>query len=143
MKARMTTLALAAAFVFASAAFAQQTQSSPTDRKAPQAQQVPDQPEIPTRTAAPSSGQGEIPATTSYTNPNPPAPPAEAQAPAVEAPVALAPAPVAPPAPMVTDTTTTTTAYEELPGSASPFPSIGLGGFALIAAGVLMRRKSE
>lgn len=139
MKTRMTTIMLAAALVVASAAFAQQTQSSSTDRKAPQAQQVPGQPDIPTRTSAPRSGQGDVPSTTSYSNP--PAPPVAVEAPAVEVPVAEAPAPVPPPAPVVAETTTTT--YEELPGSASSFPSIGLAGLALVTVGLVIRRKSR
>jgi hypothetical protein len=135
MKTRFAVLAAATVFVLASAAFAQETrQEGP--RSAPQAQQVPDQPEIPTRTAAPSSRQGELPQTTTYTNP--PAPPVAVQAPPpVEVQVPVEPAP----APLVAETTTTE--YEELPGSASPYPSLALGGLALIAAGVVIRRKSR
>ena len=50
MKTRITTLAVATAFALASALFAQEIRQE-SQRSAPQAQQVPDQPEIPTRTA--------------------------------------------------------------------------------------------
>jgi LPXTG-motif cell wall-anchored protein len=51
------------------------------------------------------------------------------------------PQPAPPPAPVTAETTTTTTEYEELPGSASPYPSLTLGGLAMIAAGIVVRRK--
>lgn len=141
MKSRILVFAAATAFAFASATLAQQVQAQPEERSAPQSQQASDQPEIPTRTAAPTSRQGELPSTTTYTSP-PAAPVAEQPAP-VEVPVAEAPAPVPAPAPVVAETNTTTTTYEELPGSASPFPSVGLGGLALLTAGILMRRKAD
>jgi hypothetical protein len=39
------------------------------------------------------------------------------------------------------ETTTTTAGSEELPGSASPYPSVALAGLALITMGVVTRRK--
>jgi hypothetical protein len=137
MKTKLTTLAVATAFTLASALFAQEVRPE-GQGNAPQAQQVPDQPEIPTRTAA--TGRGEVPTTTIYTNPPAPAPVVAVEVPepppvAVEAPVEPAPAPV------VAETTTIATEYEELPGSASAFPSLALGGLALIAAGAVIRRK--
>jgi hypothetical protein len=137
MKTKLTTLAVATAFALASALFAQEARPE-GQGNAPQAQQVPDQPEIPTRTAAPTT-QGEVPTTTTYTNPPAPVVAVEVPAPppvAVEAPVEPEPAPV------VAETTTVATEYEELPGSASAFPSLTLGGLALIAAGAMIRRKS-
>lgn len=138
MKTKFTTLAVATAFALGSALFAQEVRPE-GQGNAPQAQQVPDQPEIPTRTAAPTTRQGEVPSTTTYTNPPAPAPvvavEVPAPAPVVEAPVEPAPAPV------VAETTTIATEYEELPGSASAYPSLALGGLALIAAGAVIRRK--
>lgn len=135
MKTKLTTLAVATAFALGSALFAQEVRPE-VQGSTPQAQQVPDQPEIPTRTSA--TGRGEVPTTTTYTNPPAPAPAVEAPAPppaAVEVPVEPAPAPV------VAETTTIATEYEELPGSASAHPSLALGGLALVAAGLLLRRK--
>ncbi len=144
MKARITTLGAAAVFAVATAVIAQsQPQAQPEERSAPQVQPTGEQPEIQTRTAAPSNRQGELPSSTTYTSP--PAPPVAAQAPppaevAVEPP-APAPPPE-PPAPVTAETTTTTTTeYAELPGSASPYPSLTLGGLAMIAAGIVIRRK--
>ena len=137
MKTRITTLAVATAFALASALFAQEVRQE-SQRSAPQAQQVPDQPEIPTRTAAPTTGQGQLPSTTSYSNP--PAPPVAVEAPppvAVEVEVPVEPAP----APVVAETTNVATEYEELPGSASPYPSLTLGGLALIGVGMVIRKK--
>jgi hypothetical protein len=138
MKTKLTTLAVASAFALASALFAQEVR--PEGRGAPQPQPAPAQPEIQTRTAAPTNGQGEV--TTTYTNPPAPAPVVAVEVPAppplaVEAPVEPAPAPV------VAETTTIATEYEELPGSASSYPSLTLGGLALIAAGAVIRRKSR
>jgi hypothetical protein len=141
MKSRVAILTAAIVFAAASVSIAQTTQQQPRpdDRTAPQAQPGPDSPEIQTRTAAPTNRQGELPSTTTYTNPPAPVVQAEPVAPAVEVAVPEPPAP----APVVaeTETTTTGTEFEELPGSASPFPSVGLAGLALVAAGVLIRRK--
>lgn len=138
MKTKLTTLAVATAFAFGSALFAQEVRPE-VQGNTPQAQQVPDQPEIPTRTAA--TGQSEVPSTTTYTNPPAPAPVVAVEVPA---PAPLVEAPVEPaPAPVVAETTTIATEYEELPGSASAYPSLTLGGLALIAAGALIRRKSR
>ncbi|HEU5249836.1 MAG TPA: hypothetical protein VFW15_07600 [Thermoanaerobaculia bacterium] len=138
MKARITTLGAAAVFAVATAVVAQsQPEVQPEERSAPRAQPTGEQPEIQTRTAAPSNRQGELPSSTTYTNP--PAPPAAAQAPPA-AEVEM-PQPAPPPAPVTAETTTTTTEYEELPGSASPYPSLTLGGLAMIAAGIVVRRK--
>ncbi|HEY6065706.1 MAG TPA: hypothetical protein VIY96_06090 [Thermoanaerobaculia bacterium] len=142
MKTRITALAGATLLTIATVGYAQQPQTSSgrtsdSGRTPPQAQQVPDQPEIQTRTAAPSTRQGQLPQTTTYTNP-----PVAVQAPAPPPVAVEVPAPVEPaPAPIVAETTTTT--YEELPGSASPYPSIALGGLALIAAGALIQKKSR
>jgi hypothetical protein len=137
MKTKLTTLAVATALALGSALFAQEVRPE-VQGNTPQAQQVPDQPEIPTRTAV--TGRGEGATTTTYTNPAAPAPVVAVEVPApppvaVEVPIEPAPAPV------VAETTTIATEYEELPGSASAFPSVALGGLVLIAAGAVIRRK--
>jgi len=128
MKRQIATLAFAGIFLAATAALAQTEQ-----RKAPQAQQVDEPKTVP---AAENTGVSKAPVkqettvTTQETAPTgtyvaPPPPPAPAPA----------------PAPVERTETTGTTTYDTLPKTASPYPSMALGGIALLAAAALVRRK--
>jgi len=125
MKRRIATLAFAGIFLAATGALAQE------QRKAPQAQQVDEPKTVP---AAENTGVSKAPVkqeTTVTTQETAPAQP-------VTGTTTYAAPP--PPATVETETARTTT-YDTLPKTASPYPSMALGGVALLAAAALVRRK--
>ena len=128
MKRQIATLAFAGIFLAATAALAQTEQ-----RKAPQAQQVDEPKTVP---AAENTGVSKAPVkqeTTVTTQETAPAQPVTG--------TYVAPPPAPPPAPVERTETTGTTTYDTLPKTASPYPSMALGGIALLAAAALVRRK--
>ena len=125
MKRQIATLAFAGIFLAATAALAQTEQ-----RKAPQAQQVDEPKTVP---AAENTGVSKAPVkqeTTVTTQETAPAQPVTG--------TYVAPPPPPAPAPVERTETTGTTTYNTLPKTASPYPSMALGG---IAAAALVRRK--
>ena len=127
MKRQIATLAFAGIFLAATAALAQ------TEQKAPQAQQVDEPKTVP---AAENTGVSKAPVkqeTTVTTQETAPAQPVTG--------TYVAPPPPPAPAPVERTETTGTTTYNTLPKTASPYPSMALGGIALLAAAALVRRK--
>ena len=127
MKRQIATLAFAGIFLAATAALAQE------QRKAPQAQQVDEPKTVP---AAENTGVSKAPVkqeTTVTTQETAPAQPVTG--------TYVAPPPPPAPAPVERTETTGTTTYNTLPKTASPYPSMALGGIALLAAAALVRRK--
>ena len=128
MKRQIATLAFAGIFLAATAALAQTEL-----RKAPQAQQVDEPKTVP---AAENTGVSKAPVkqeTTVTTQETAPAQPVTG--------TYVAPPPPPAPAPVERTETTGTTTYNTLPKTASPYPSMALGGIALLAAAALVRRK--
>lgn len=136
MKGRIATLALSGVFVVAMAGLAQERPAAPQAQPVDEPKTVPSAETRPVSKVPPSTGTT---VTIQGTAPAPPnlQPQTTTTTTTIEAPV---PPPPAPP-PVAVETTTTATEYETLPTTASPYPSLALGGLTLLAAAGLLRRK--